>query len=453
MLGLVNQLLDLSKVEAGALPITEVRGSLQTFVGRTVDSFRESARVKAVALEYRPGALAEAYWFDADKLERILYNLLANALDHTAAGGQIFVKLLGQEEGVELIVEDNGAGIAAEQLPQIFDRFYQVENEGTSGTGLGLALVSELVRLQQGEISVTSEIGRGTAFVVSLPYRPVESVEPGFSNPKLPPKTLAARKVPPSDGKLPLVLLVEDNDELADYVAGSLTADCRVLRAADGQQGWETALAELPDLVLSDVMMPGMDGYELCQKLKTDLRTSHIPVLLLTAKVSLGSRLEGLELGADDYLPKPFHLAELRLRIRNQLAQRERLRQQLRAELSQPAEAQTTPETSDPFLQKLYALLDEHLDDVDLSIEQLLEPLGVSRRTLQRKLKVLIGLGPAEFIRLYRLRRGAHFLRQGMSVAETAYRVGFKNPSHFTTVFRKQYQIPPAKFARQTGEN
>ncbi len=467
LLGLVNQLLDFSKVEAGALSVVEVRGNLRDFVGRTVNSFGDAAREKAIALGYQPGAVTGDYWFDAEKLERILYNLLANALAHTPADGRVNVRLAPQENDVEITVQDTGTGIPADQLPHIFDRYYQVEDESSAGTGtgLGLALVNELVNLQKGKISVTSEVGRGTSFVIELPYHPVrsdalkvqlthqESNGQGFKEEGLEKKPDSPK---PSNEKLPLILVVEDNDELANYVTENLATDYRVERAADGQQGWEMALVEWPDLILSDVMMPGMDGYELCQKLKTDLRTSHIPVLLLTAKASLDSRLEGLERGADDYLPKPFHVAELRLRIRNQLAQQQRLRQQLRTELGQSAEdpaEQAETETSDLFLRRLYALLDEHLDDPELNVEHLLEPMGMSRSTLQRKLKVLTDLSPAEVIRLYRLKQAAKYLRQGMSVAETAYQVGFKTPSHFSRMFRAQYQIAPAKFAREAKKN
>ncbi len=469
LLGLVNQLLDFSKLEAGALPVVEVRGNVQQFVAQTVDSFRELADAKGIELTFECQELAIAYWFDSDKLERILYNLLANALNHTEEG-KISVKLnggrpTGLEEGVRLTVEDTGRGIPAGQLPRIFERYYRVEtaeSDASSGTGLGLALVRELVDLQKGKISVTSEEGQGTTFVLELPFQPVTMV---FKDPAT---TKVCRNKdhgegtdhgdellsprPATDAESPLVLVVEDNDELARYIAESLPADYRVQRAADGQQGWEMALAELPDLVLSDVMMPVMDGYALCQKLKTDLRTSHIPVLMLTAKAALDDRLEGLTLGADDYLTKPFQEAELLLRVRNQLESRRKLRERLRAELtlSENAEAdQLLAETSDPFLRQLYGLLEAQLDNPEFGVEQLLEPLGMSRTTLYRKLMSLTDMTPTDLLRHYRLRRAAHYLRQGMSATDTAYKVGFQTPSHFTRVFRQQYQMTPGQFARQ----
>ncbi len=478
LLGLVNQLLDLSKLEAGALPVVEMRGNLTQFVAQSVDSFRELARAKGVELVFKAENLADEYWFDAEKLESILNNLLANALNY-GEEGPVEVVLSGtnrqEAEGVKIAVADAGPGIAADQLPRIFDRYYRVGSAGESalttdelapahrpvpqpqggGTGLGLALVRELVGLQRGEISVTSEVGRGSVFVVSLPYRPVREPETTLPNAEI---ETVADKVPARDPAVghgqPLVLVVEDHDELAQYIVSSLPADYRVLRATDGQQGWEMALAELPDLILSDVMMPVMDGYELCQKLSTDLRTSHIPVLMLTAKASTDDRLEGLELGADDYLPKPFRVDELRLRVRNQLAQRQRLRERLRAELSQPTETnEVLAETTDPFLRQLYTLLEAQLDNPKFGAAQLLDPLGLSRPTLYRKLKALTDMSPAVVVRLYRLRRAAHFLRQGMSATDTAYRVGFQTPSHFAKAFRAQYRVTPSEFARQEGED
>ena len=480
LLGLVNQLLDLSKLEAGALPIVEQRGDLAQFVAQTIDAFRELATARGVELDFRAENLAKEYWFDADKLRSVLNNLLANALNY-GREGPVEVVLSGAtsagpgEAGVKISVADTGPGISADELPRIFDRYYRVRSAGESapktgksapahrpvpqpqgnGTGLGLALVRELVNLQRGEISVTSEVGCGSVFVVKLPYRTVEeqkSTSPG-SESKTAPDQVPASGASANRGQA-LVLVVEDHDELARYITESLPADYRVQRASDGQQGWEMALAELPDLILSDVMMPVMDGYALCQKLKTDLRTSHIPVLLLTAKASPDNRLEGLERGADDYLPKPFRVDELRLRIRNRLAQRQRLRERLRAELSQPAETnEVLAETTDPFLRKIYVLLEKQLDDPKFGVAQLLEPLGMSRPTLYRKLKALTDMSPSEVMLLYRLRRAAHFLRQGASATDTAYRVGFQTPSHFTKMFRAKYQMTPSEFARQKGES
>ncbi len=469
LLGLVNQLLDFSKLEAGALPVIEVRGHLGQFIGQTVESFRELTQMREVELVFEGETSAGMYWFDADKLERILNNLLSNALKFTAKGGRITLDLKTVEKGVEIRVSDTGRGIAADQLPHIFDRYYQatdypvdagrpeatpVPGVAMPGTGLGLALVSELVSLQKGRLRVTSEAGRGSVFIVELPYRPFTSLPSEPIPDGDPPATSEspAHNEQIEDNR-PLVLVVEDNEEMARYLIDSLPSYYRLLRARDGQEGLDRALAELPDLILSDVMMPVMDGYALCQRLKTDLRTNHIPVILLTAKVSLENRLEGLTLGADDYLAKPFHVIELQLRIRNQLEYKQRLRDKLRAELTQSDHTvshEASPAPTDPFMEQLYELLNHNLDNSEFVVDDLLIPLGMSRMVLYRKLTALTGMAPAEVVRLYRLNRAAHFLRQGAGVAETAYKVGYQTPSHFTKVFREQYQMTPTQFVRRT---
>ncbi|MBD2753912.1 hybrid sensor histidine kinase/response regulator transcription factor [Spirosoma validum] len=460
VLGLVNQLLDLSKLEAEALPVIEVQGDLTKFVEETVRSFLELAQSTGVEIQVEATQLADGYWFDADKLERILNNLLGNALKFTRSGDQVRVDLRSTSTGVVLSVADTGIGMAADQLPHIFDRFYQIPSTRLSrsspavGTGIGLALVNELVRLQAGRISVRSELGIGTTFTIELPYR-VVSPSASVSD-EIPNAQAVAVSHPeglPDAGSLddrPLVLVVEDNDELARFILDSLPTECRGIQAANGQLGWEQALADVPNLIISDVMMPVMDGYALCQRLKSDLRTSHIPVLLLTAKVALDNRLEGLSLGADDYLTKPFHVAELQARVRNQIATQRQLRAWVQAGLHQPAASADKADERpplDPFLARLYALLEEHLDEPAYGVDELLSPLGMSRTGLYRKLKALTGLAPADVVRLYRLKRGSELLQAGVNVSETAYRVGFQSATHFARLFRQQYQMTPSQFA------
>ncbi len=456
LLGLVNQLLDLSRLEAGALPVVNVRGDLVSVVAQTVDSFRSMAKAKGVDLTYSADGLAAAYWFDADKVARILSNLLANAFKFTDAGW-VRVQLTPAEGGIILRVADTGRGIAAQALPHIFDRFFQAGSaESVSpGTGIGLSLVRELVTLQGGSIGVQSEPGQGTYFTVELPY---QAVMPASENSLSQAAESSVVRLD-DDGEevpdeRPLILLVEDNDDLARFIADSLPTTCQILRATNGRQGLDLALDRQPDLVLSDVLMPVMDGYTLCRELKAHPQTQHLPVILLTAKATQENRLEGLELGADDYLTKPFQVAELQLRVRNQLDTRRRFRDQVRAELSQPATGTTTqsaPEMVDVVLQQLYRVLEEHLDDSSFGPEQLVLRLGMSRMSLYRKLKVLTGLTPAEVIRLYRLKRATEFLQGGLGVADTAYKVGFETASHFGKVFRDQYQMTPGQFARQHG--
>ena len=386
-----------------------------------------------------------------------------------------------------LTVTDTGVGITQENLAYIFDRFFQghnpsgevagtgppsAESHGRTGTGIGLSLVKELVELQGGQITVESRPGEGTSFHIRLPYAKAGE-GPGpvgeISKPTTVSQAGTTQSVDPdSNGEPVHLLLVEDNPELAEFIAGSLPAHYRISRAANGVEGLQLALAEQPDLVISDVMMPLMDGYTLCQKLKADERTSHIPVILLTARVTLDNRLEGLSRGADDYMTKPFHVSELNLRVRNLLHRMQLLRERMRQQLIEPrfeenrrptdvepsggAHSVAAPSPTDPFLTKVYASLEEKLDDSSLSVEALAAQLNMSRMHLHRKVKALTGLVPNEVIRNYRLKRATAFLREGLNSSETAYRVGFDSPRLLQQMFRRTLRKNPAGI-RSTGLN
>ncbi|GAA4401025.1 hypothetical protein GCM10023187_14790 [Nibrella viscosa] len=463
LLRLINQLLDLSKLEAGSVVVTQVTGRPVEFIGQTVDLFRSAAEEKGIRLEFSSEPSATDYLFDADKWEKIVYNLLSNALKFTPPDGHIQVHArITDPEHLELQVVDTGIGIAADKLPHIFDRFYQADDTRTrsyEGSGIGLALVKELTQLLGGEITVASEPGRGTRFDLCLPIQPAGSdnglpapvmpVDNGWDHPTEIPEASATGM--PVTGK-PVVLVVEDNPELRMLLAQGLTALYRVLTAPNGREGWQRAQLDLPDIILSDVMMPDMDGYELCRLVKTAPETSHIAVILLTARAAPESRLEGLLQGADDYLAKPFHFAELQLRIRNILDRRQKLRDYFSLPLP-VVEADGFPEPDeDPFLNKLYTIINENLDSSGFGVEELAAAGGISRRTLNRKLTMLAGMSANDFIRRYRLKRAAELLRSGCAVADTAYRVGFDNPSYFTSVFKDVYKKTPSDYCNQLSQ-
>lgn len=518
LLRLINQLLDLTKLEAGYLTLSPGAGDLGDFVGQIVQVFANLAEERGLQLTYHTD-LTGFYLFDAEKIEQIVYNLIANAIKFTPAG-RVSVRLTAglpadspavtpgadaktgealnaepavvngsrSDSGVlpvRLVVADTGIGIAPEKLPHIFNRFYQVApgagaglplNEPAltythPGTGIGLALVKELTELMGGRVTVSSS-GRqpinhpavaqtGTTFTVELPLQPAVNV--GLDEPPLsyrPAGVATVRAVPTklagdwpsSDDQAedrPLVLVVDDNDELRAFVAGELASRYRVLTAANGQEGWQVAKAELPDLVLSDVVMPGMDGYTLTQHLKNDSATDHIAVVLLTAKAAPPSRIEGLQQGADDYLTKPFPIAELHLRLHNLLTRQQTLRTYYHKQFANP-EIPFQPETvTDKFLLRANELLEAHLDDSRFGVEEFAHGIGMSRRTLHRKLTAVANLTTNDFIRQYRLKRGAELLRKGHNVSETAYRVGYESPAYFTTVFKEFYQKTPTEFMRQ----
>ncbi len=323
-------------------------------------------------------------------------------------------------------------------MPHIFDRFYQDDAQrtgGHQGTGIGLALVHELVHRLEGDIQVASQVGGhtpGTQFVLHIPIQPVSDLLEGqpVTAPslqvELPPRVHESAETSPraDRAELPLVLLVED-------------------------EGWIIAKEDLPELVVSDLMMPHMDGYSLIERLKTDPATDHIAVILLTGNTEADSRYRGLTYGADDYLTKPFHMGELKLRLRNLVERQQKLRTHYRHQLTQTDQITPLPSLSDQFLRRFYGLIEQRLDDSSLSVDWLADQLAMSRQALNKKVQSLTNLSPVDLIRQYRLRKAINLLRFGHNASETAYMVGFESPSYFTRVFRQYYQQTPTDFVKR----
>ncbi|GAA4451437.1 hypothetical protein GCM10023189_13490 [Nibrella saemangeumensis] len=455
LLRLINQLLDLSKLEAGNMTVSLARGKVSQFVKELLSAFQPLAQQKRITLRFTTIGPDPERLFDADKLEKIMYNLVSNALKFTDAGGQVTVQFDADDAHARLTVTDTGRGIPADKLPHIFDRFYQVDTSRTrahEGTGIGLALVNELTELMSGTISVSSELGTGTRITIEIPMPLAKGHEQPASLPAVPvlSPTLSAAPLVASaqdDSDKPLMLVVEDNTELRDFIAGELTAYVRVLTAANGEEGWQLVQTELPAIVVSDVMMPQMDGYELTRLIKQTPATSHIAVVLLTAKAAHPSRLEGLQQGADDYLTKPFHFDELHLRLRNLLERQCKLRDFYQRQLTSANTPFRPKEIDEPFLREVFECIESRLDDSGFTVDQLAEMRNMSRRTLHRKLTALTNLSANDVIRNYRLKRASELLRQGHTVSETAYLVGFENPTYFSTVFKQIYQQTPSEFA------
>ena len=490
LLRLINQLLDLSKLESGTLKITESVGNISRFVEELVLSFRDEADRSRINMLWKNNLVAGEYWFDDDKLERIVLNLISNALKFTPQGGTVEVEIseadkpVGMDRvftkdqteilagsGILISISDTGIGIPEDKLPHIFNRFYQVDapagetknDRQPQGSGIGLSLVKELVDLQKGIIEVTSTAvdvtSWRTRFLVWLPYRAVGTGEslrtqaPDF-NENL--STFETKDILPvshagETDDLPSILLVEDNAELAEFIADTLLSFSRISFAVNGEEGLKKALEILPDLVISDVLMPVMDGFTFCRELKKDARTSHIPVILLTAKAAFDDRMQGLTTGADDYLTKPFHIQELQLRVHNLLERQRRIREKMRVEMSfpdpvLPAEQPVT--APDPFISKIYEIMDEKLEDTTFGVENLAEIIGMSRATLHRKVKALADMAPGDIMRNYRLKRAAQFLHEGYNSSETAYKVGFDSPAYFSKCFREFYQMTPNEYAQ-----
>ncbi|MBD2753985.1 ATP-binding protein [Spirosoma validum] len=472
LLRLVNQLLDLSKLEGNHMAVSLMQGELTSFIYPIVDVFQRAAEQKHVTLTCIVGQFPpQPQVFDSDKWEKILTNLLANALKFTPTGGQISLTInpvweVGEGRRVQIQLTDSGIGIAPDQLPHIFNRFYQVDTSSTrayGGTGIGLALVKELIDLLEGTITVESEPGVGTTFRLTLPLQFVSTsldlpaindsvVKPSadweWSLASPAPVTIPSGK----ESFRAQILLIEDNDELRGFLVNELSGLYHVLQAADGETGWSLIQSELPDIVITDVMMARLDGYALAHLVKSHAHTDHIAVVILTAKAAQENRLTGLEQGADDYLTKPFSMGELLLRIQNLLSRQRRLQERVQASLTSIRPAEEPPEMpANPFLVQLYQVLGNQFSNPAFSVEELADKMALSRKQLTRKVKTLTGLSTSELLRNYRLQQATTYLRQGLSSSETAYQVGFESPAYFTKCFREVYGRTPIEFTRQTN--
>lgn len=345
-----------------------------------------------------------------------------------------------------LEVTDNGPGIPADQQEKIFNRFYQVDDSAIrtyGGTGIGLSLVKELTELMKGKIQLDSKPGGHTSFFVSIPMKKLNAAEIVPAGETI----VIEKQLLPSDGQdMPLLLVVEDNDELRSFLVEAMRNHYRVLEAADGLKAWEMILTELPDIVISDVMMPGQDGFDLCRICKADNRTAHIGFILLTSKASHEARIKGLKNCADDYITKPFHLQELELRTANIMQLQQKLRVWLQAQLISTAPPQEIPAITDPFLLQLYQEMDAKLDDANLGVEYLCKTMAMSRSTLNRKLKSLLDISTNDLIRQYRLQKASSLISSGLDISTAAYQVGFSSPSYFSQCFKEQYGITPSDY-------
>lgn len=464
LLTLINQLLDLSKIESGNMQTEVTRGDIIGYTRELVNRFQVLAKNKKQQLNFvSPRDKWETH-FDKNKWDKIIYNLVSNALKFTAEGENIQVSLVKlKKEGQDFIrldVRDNGVGIAKKNLSQIFNRFYQVDGSSTrtaGGTGIGLALVKELVELQGGEIWVSSEVAKGTTFEIYLPVLKTENAAPLTSEPPLElelpvlpkeEKSTAFTAILNTEEQQKLeLLIIEDNEEMRDYIRYCLDdSKYNITEAENGEIGVKKAQTLIPDLIISDVMMPKMNGFEVTTEIRKNVSTSHIPLILLTAKASLESRLEGLQRGADAYLTKPFSPQELAVRIQKLIALRQLM--QARYQNGIPASEKTTEEfqKEDEFIIELRQYILDNLEDNDLSGDRIGKHFGMSRVHLYRKLKALTNQSVSEFIRTIRLKRAMELLKTGkFNVSEITYRTGFSSIQHFSRTFKKEFGKSPSE--------
>jgi signal transduction histidine kinase/CheY-like chemotaxis protein/ligand-binding sensor domain-containing protein len=452
LLKLINEFLDFSKLNDGQLKLKFSSGELKMFVADCVQSFETAAKEKNIDLQFSARSIEGFYLFDEEKWERIINNLLSNALKFTPAGGIVTVTLYPSAgDNLNLEVKDNGTGIPAEQQEKIFDRFYQVDDSSTrnvGGTGIGLSLVKELTELMQGTISLQSVPGAYTSFTVSIPVQKSTGIPSVAATIESPSEKQTIAKF---DSNAPLLLLAEDNNELRSFLIETMQNHYQVIEASDGLKAWEIILNELPDVVISDVMMPGNNGFELCKLCKEDHRTAHIGFILLTSKAAHGARLKGLGTGADDYITKPFNLSELELRTANLVQLQQKQRAWLQAQLMSSNPEQELPVVKDPFLIQLYKEIDARLDDPELGVDYLSRTMAMSRSTLNRKLKSLLNISTNDLLRQYRLQKAAGLLTSGMDISTVAYQVGFSSPSYFSQCFKERYGITPSEHISTKG--
>ena len=453
---LVSEILDFRKVQNGKMELRLSDFNLAESMKQWIMLFSASAQKKhiTISMDAPDTIMLRA---DQDKIERICYNLLSNALKYTSEGGEI--SLMAKEEGgrVMISVADNGCGISSDELPYIFDRFYQAKNAGR-GTGIGLAIVKAFTELHHGEISATSVEGKGSTFTIHIPVRQKGEVT-NQSTEKIEQlvEPSSAEEVPnqarhideliqPYQTDKPEVLIIDDNIDIRTYLRSVLSEKYNVSEAADGKVGLELARKIVPDIVLSDIMMPVMDGLAFCQQLKTDKAISHIPVILLTARSLDEQRAEGYEHGADAYLSKPFSLRLLLSRIDNLIESRKKLNQTWSKGVEDDEIGNISNEIDKSFLKQLRKIIQENLANSDLSVEQIGDEIGLSRVQLYRKVKALTGYSPVEIVRKARLTRARHLLQTTeRTVSEVAYAVGFSTPSYFSKCYKDEFGENPKK--------
>lgn len=460
---LTNEVLDVSRIESGKLKLDLRKAEFSLFLKDVYLTFLGEAERKGIDFRFIGHSERLICYFDGSALEKVFYNILSNAIKFTQSG-KITVSVQTTTLHEDLLsrvilvkVRDSGIGIKETDLSKVFDHFYQVDLSKklvSGGTGVGLSLAKELVDLHKGKIWVESEVGKGSVFFVEIPMvqtgvdihemgENVELVSTDFD----PEVVFEDDQIEYVDRNKPLLLLVEDHPDLAVFVKTQLKRKYNVFRCKEGKSGIEKAQAEVPDLIISDVMMPDRDGFELCDTLKNDPRTSHIPIILLTVRSSEKSKLTGLRKRADDYIIKPFSIDELMVRVDNLLRQRIELKKHFKKSLYTESGNLKINSVDDQFISDLREIVKERHSSGDFNVDTMETELGISRRNLQRKMKALLDSSPVEFIKEYRLKRASQLLeKRSGTISEIAYRVGFNSAAYFTAQFKERYKKTPSDY-------
>ena len=453
LLNLVNQVMDLSKLEARRLTLKASESDIVVFLKGIFYSFESLAQKNDISLSFESESASQLLHFDAEKMEVIFTNLLSNAFKYCSRNDNISLALFTKDKSLIVKLTDTGKGISKETIEHIFDRYFQVENENSiykKGTGIGLSLVKEMVALHDGMVKVSSEVGLKTCFELSFPLGSEHLNESEIVVHKEHLTEVLDRPVftsKDSENREHSILVIEDHPDVRNFIKSQLVSTFTVYEAENGNAGIKMAKEKMPDLIISDVMMPGKNGYQVCTELKTNIETSHIPVILLTARSGSEDKLEGLESGADDFLLKPFDSNELEVRVKNLI----KLRKQLRARFSKAVQIKPTEVSVNSmdqvFMEKAMLSIENHMSNEDFNVDILAKEIGMSQTNLNRKLRSLIDQSTSQFIKSIRLQRAADLLKANSgSVSEIAFQTGFKSAAYFTSTFKKQFGISPGAY-------
>ncbi|NLR58545.1 response regulator [Chitinophaga polysaccharea] len=457
LLSLVNQLLDFRKMEVQEIKLHTGEGDIISFLRELTGSFSDLSDKKHISLTFQSNVQELKMLYDADKIEKILFNLLSNAFKFTPEDGAIGVQVQYRESDaqLEIAVKDNGIGIPLEKQDHIFERFFQHDLPASvvnQGSGIGLSITKEFVKMHGGNISVDSAPEMGSCFTVVLPVKAVTPAVAGAMEETIRTQQAAlAVAAPVNNSKKPVVLLVEDNEDFRFYLKDNLSQYFQILEAENGLVAWKLLQQTLPHLIVSDISMPEMDGLELCKKVRAQQRTTHLPVVLLTARAEEAQQLEALETGASDYITKPFNFEVLLSRLRNIISQQTSLRKTFQQHIEANPSEIAISSADEQFIQQALQIVEKNISNPDFSVEELSRALFMSRVSVYKKILALTGRSPIEFIRSIRLKRAVQLLEKSqLTVAEVAYEVGFNNPKYFTRYFKMEYNVLPSQYKAES---
>ncbi len=461
LLKLINQMLDMTKIQTGAVKLNLIQADVATLLKETFEPFQSTANNNSHQQNLELQLHFDELYMDTDPhiFEQIINNLLSNAVKFTPSEGTIILEAFHSKAQNALVVrvKDTGIGIATQDLPKVFDRFFQADASSTrkyGGTGIGLALTKEWVQLLNGEINVESRMNEGATFTISLPVTNLAIIATPHQLKEIPKEAAEYGGRPakgrPSQNELPCLLIVEDHPSFIRYLKSILEDHYQVFEATDGQKGIDLALQLIPDLIITDVMMPEKDGFQLCDALKKDERTNHIPIIMLTAKADVSSRIRGLEKGADAYLPKPFEETELLVRLQKLLEIRKRLQEKYQKSLPLSGSPADNMLIADPLLEKVHNCIETNMSDDFFDVHVLSQKVGLDRTQLYRKVKALTGKPPVEIIRAVKMQHARRLLEESeRNISEIAFALGFKDPAYFSRVFQREFGKPPKDFRKK----